>query len=546
MFLFGVLQFSSKCRIGTSSKKEGLMFKPLSFSQLTSYPFPLVVSYKIKNGSDRRVADVWAKVKTSVTEKDGSRLAELIEIFGDVGDPIIEARILRYHFEILPCRYPPVLVRLEREHLIDATITDNSAASYSSMTRSYVTAVTVDGEYTRDRDDAMSLVVLHRGDTVETARLGIHIVDVAALLCEMYKDDPTALEIAMEWAQKRGATAYWREDCGDGSGHAQTSSPVFPNRLCHDVFSLQADGRVRPCISLYYEIARNIGDGDGGESNEDRTWHILDNVSPMTVLDDYIRIDLNTTYSSFEKERPYMVRVLRELLSRDKNVNVEVNGGENCNEGLVEWAMLRYNLHFARMFQNRECALLRVQKSSEEPASYAMGSAKYVGHASMPSHAVYGHFTSPIRRFADLYNQMCLFPSRQRTPDGAYFARLRFASSPLTSLQVDGLNSRMDALRQYHAREAVMRLAYRCMSAPLMVDAVAIPSEDGRALMLTFPSDEVVPKRLRVPFHDSYFAEDVCAIYREGINAFSRRRRVTLHGVIPRHRAELRIRIVDN
>jgi len=231
----------------------------------------------------------------------------------------------------------------------------------------------------------------------------------------------------IKWAKKRASSAYWQ----DGN------KGMFPSKM-QESLSLD-EGKVRPCLSLYLHYLEVEG-----------VWkHVA-----TTESWDNIYIERNLTYEEFSNE----------LLT--------VISGETDATNIIAWCMIQYNLHFAK----NNLVLRRVQKSEETSAVYAWDGT----HATM-GHVQYGHFTSPMRRFADLYNQLVL------------------KGLNVEKLDVEELNARMHEVQQFHRREVIVSLAYRFKERPEVIDAkIVIDEEDGKHMMLYYKGQRI---RIR---NDSY------------------------------------------
>jgi hypothetical protein len=148
---------------------------------------------------------------------------------------------------------------------------------------------------------------------------------------------------------------------------------------------------------------------------------------------------------------------------------------------IIAWCMVQYNLYITLNYPN---VLLRVQETVNEPASYS-----YHGtHASF-DHQMYCHATSPIRRFSDMYNQFII------------------QGRITTQIDINLLNERMKQVQQFHYKETVMRLAYQCKHTSMIVEGKVICNEHGTSIQLILNENK---KRVWIPFHDSYYVEEIC------------------------------------
>ena len=163
--------------------------------------------------------------------------------------------------------------------------------------------------------------------------------------------------------------------------------------------------------------------------------------------------------------------------------------------------------------------ILRAQKEPATAASYVSATGDDVGHASLELD-FYAHSSSPIRRFADLINQRAIF------------------DEPLPSNWGDSalaqLNERNTELSRYHASVDAMELAYSCRNAPRVYDGRIETDDEGLCLLV-----HTEKRRVRIPLHDSYFAEPIVDAVKNASEV-----KVELFGVLIASRTRLRARLV--
>lgn len=297
-------------------------------------------------------------------------------------------------------------------------------------------------------------------ETEEGFRVGVHITDLTRRL-------PLAW---LEWTKSRVSSAYWETG----------TKPMLPPLLAHGELSLNA-GKSYPCISAFFYY--------------DKKYQYIRMEWDTTSS---VYIDSNKTYDQLETY-PYV------------DVLHHISGTSDPTE-VIAWLMIKYNLEAAAFYPN---VLLRVQEEEDTVATYS-----YDGtHASMNG-KVYGHFTSPIRRYADFYNQ-CVIQG--------------FFTYHLDETSLNKVNQRMEQLRQFHYRETIMSLAYRCKTNPMIVEAMITKSEDGRSIQLV---SKELEKKVWIPLHDTYYEEEICGQLTES------QQFVELFGLHKGGRATLRIRII--
>lgn len=265
----------------------------------------------------------------------------------------------------------------------------------------------------------------------------------------------------VSWALKIGSSAYWENG----------TKPIFPPALCHDILSLTKD-KIYPCLSLFLTYDKNY------------------ELVKKEFRETDVFISDNLTYEQFSDP----------VLS--------IISGKTESTEIVEWCMIQYNLYVAA---NLSDVLLRVQDENE-PARYDYTGTHFV------MDRLYAHATSPIRRFADFYNQ-CIYHNRDVI---------------LKDRQLIELNKRMDQVRTFHQKEIVMRLAYE-FKIPKIVQALVETIEDGRSICLQMDG-----KRIWIPLSDTYYEEKISHKLKEG-EIYE----VECFGIHKNGKATMRIRLIE-
>jgi ribonuclease R len=253
---------------------------------------------------------------------------------------------------------------------------------------------TIDGDDTKDMDDA---VCLHKTETGYI--LGVHIADVAA-----YVTPGSALEAV---AMARGTSIYM----------PHRTVPMLPSVLSDDLCSLNP-GEDRNAISVFVEL-----DADG-------------NVRRRAIAKSLIRSRVKGVYSEVNAilngradrrlKAKYagltdMLLDMRELAEKLRK-NREKNGAnvsadtkskftvrdqkivriveeKGASDAIVEEFMVLANRLVAEYFQEKKLPI--VYRAQVEKGRLAKYMAAECGHAELALDR-YAHFTSPIRRLADL------------------------------------------------------------------------------------------------------------------------------------------------
>lgn len=302
---------------------------------------------------------------------------------------------------------------------------------------------------------------LDRDDALSIVRdgdeitFGIHITDLARRLSPEW----------LAWARSRGSSAYWE----DGT------KPIFPPTLAHETLSL-TKGHTYPCLSLQYTY-----------KNSELTCATF-GPCDVEIID-------NLTYDSFASHPD--CETFESLTEKKEPTEI------------VEWCMIQYNLYLA---VNLPDVLLRVQDENE-PARY-----DYFGTHETMGGKPYTHATSPIRRFADFYNQ-CMYHN---------------CAEILSREEIDDLNKRMTEIRSFHQRETVMSLAYEFKEKPSIMEAFIEVNDSGQNICLRIKNN-----RVWIPLSDSYYDEPICRELKEG-----QIHQIECFGIHKNGKASLRLRLV--
>jgi len=368
--------------------------------------------------------DCWVKVSDE---------HQLMEIYGPIGNPDVESRALKYHFGILPCKYP--------DYVSPPVGTEPPT----------VHAFSVDNCGTKDIDDAISVECV----APEHYTVGVHIANVTEVGSTLY-----------EWAKTRGASVYFDT----------TNIGMLSPGLAEDRFSL-IQNKPRPCLTVWLEWKSGV---------------LIDSRHEKTTI-----MNTNaTTYGKFKDLLPREFGILRDL------------AGTEVPEDIVQWTMLEYNKYMAEVLAALGHGLLRTKNQNESKAKYSFATEGGI-HADMG--LSYTHMTSPIRRFPDMYNQMCVCDLIDRV-----------GHESLDHEALDTLNRTMDNVAHFQYQHTVLTLATQFMNSPQRVKV-------GERL-----SDFVyvyLPRRVKIPTHESYYDTGGLPDGTE----------VTLYGITKNGRSVLRI-----
>ena len=180
---------------------------------------------------------------------------------------------------------------------------------------------------------------------------------------------------------------------------------MLPPALATAAASLKADGVARPALA----------------------WSFIYNLKKETIVKNHEFALYNVTnahsysYDSVTADAPPHVTTILQALTRT------LKGNDADTHSWVEVAMIAYNRALANFLYEQGVGVIRRHRPADEQratdyarlggpalAFYAYKAAAYVSTAAQDTaHAglglkLYTHGTSPLRRYADLYNQQCL------------------------------------------------------------------------------------------------------------------------------------------
>lgn len=357
--IVGILHLQSKIRYGMTSKGKPIyLFEPINKA------YPLMITGCSEKGA---TTNMIAVVMFEAWEK-GSKFprASLQSILGPCGDLDIETKmlLLRYSPWPLPKRAdisPQYIEQLERRPLIEG-FTFN-----------------IDPPGCEDVDDVITIHKISENKWQFT----ISITDVATAI-----EEGTPLDL---YAKKVGQTLY-----------PENKEPkhMLPPSISTKELSL-LKGFYRNTISLSIIWSSDIG-------IESSKW----SCSKITV-------DKAYTYKEAQDETREEFQVLKQI------VNILAKKKRETSEEWVETLMVYYNTEAGKLLKSAGIGILRhhsepdIEKLSMLSAidssleKMAFSAASYVSSDIQGRHwgldtDDYAHASSPLRRYADLYNQRCL------------------------------------------------------------------------------------------------------------------------------------------
>lgn len=243
------------------------------------------------------------KVLAKVLKEYGNHkyLAEVIKIIGHINDPMTDILSIAYKHGI----YEEFGDEVEAELVgIPNEVSEKELAGRRDLTDQVI--FTIDGDDTKDIDDAISIKVLDNGNY----ELGVHIADVSN-----YVKENTALGDA---AYSRGTSSYL----------ADTVIPMLPHKLSNGICSLN-EGVIRLTMSCVMEI-----DHKGKFVNYDIFPSYIKSSKRMTykkVNDIIMRDIVDPEYAPFVDDLKAM-NELHMILRKEKNsrgyINFEIDEGK--------------------------------------------------------------------------------------------------------------------------------------------------------------------------------------------------------------------------
>ncbi len=170
------------------------------------------------------------KVQARIVRWKGEKPeAEIVKILGTAGDHEVEMHAIVLEFG-LPTEFPAEV--LAEAEAIPAAITPEEIARRADFRR--ILTFTIDPEDAKDFDDALSFQILPTGNFV----VGVHIADVS-----YYVKEGSALDAE---AYERATSVYL----------VDRTLPMLPERLSNDLCSLRPN-EDRLCFSAVFELDKN-------------------------------------------------------------------------------------------------------------------------------------------------------------------------------------------------------------------------------------------------------------------------------------------------
>lgn len=381
--IFGIIDYTNKTQYGKKDNKFITRFRPLSFS--TSSTLLIKTNSRLHHN-----------VYAFADQESGADMLKCVSVCGNVGADQLDIMSPFYATDTVPKRWKSPI-----------EITSNSGAI--DMTAKAV--FSIDGDSTLDVDDAV-----HYEYADDFHWIGIHIADVSSSLHSM---DESTRRTFLEQMASNASSIY-----PDGVNKIDMISKDVGENQCSLV-----EGSTRNVVSIVFQF-----DESYTLLNSKLIHARIINRRKMTYKQ-VDRIFTNKKLEDLPENRDlYMIRLIMDKQHTHATSGQEYGDtpDECISRALVAKLMILYNTHIAKyLYESNPLSILRVHYQSEEdtnadsihpdvlPIIQRMKSYKgyyRVAGDCAPVDAVhsslgltyYTHATSPIRRFVDLWNQICL------------------------------------------------------------------------------------------------------------------------------------------
>ena len=373
MFYIGHVVLNTNVTFG--NHKDKVLYKFINHKKDEN---KYVIKYKNKDKRNRNNVYVVAVQNNEETHNSDTIMLTLERVIGYVGSKEGEYNLLLYKYNMINFKK---LENEPKEHF--ENILKKELQSRSNTKSIF----TIDDIKTLDYDDGFSVTM-----SEEKIIIGVHIADVSVFLKDSIKTNNSAKE--------RWTSVYPNQ---------HDTINMLPKYLSEDLCSLKENTK-KLTASVYFTY-----------ENDNET---------VVLKRDSVIITKNYTYEEAKKQ----IRKSKELFVLDK---IACSNGNTYK--MVEYWMIKTNQYIAEKLKDHNM-ILRVQENKNETISHnsmisdtditlyniiSRNSANYVYLSSKEdyNHEIhrhsslnkdyYTHFTSPIRRYADIMVHKILFESWQ-------------------------------------------------------------------------------------------------------------------------------------
>lgn len=381
--IFGIIDYTNKTQYGKKDNKFITRFRPLSFSSERT----LLIKTSVR---------LHHNVYAFAEQESGADMLKCVSVCGNVGVDQLDIMSPFYSTDTVPKRWKSPIEITSNSGTIDMT----AKAVFS-----------IDGDSTLDVDDAV-----HYEYTDGFHWIGVHIADVSSTLDSI---DESTRRTFLEQMVANTSSIY-----PDGVNKIDMISRDVGENQCSLV-----EGATRNVVSIVFQFDESYG-LVGSKLIHAR----IINRRKMTYKG-VDRIFTNKKLEDLPENRDiYMVRLIMDKQRTHATSGQEYGDiPEECiSRAMVAKLMILYNTHIAKyLYAANPLSIIRVHYRSEEDADTSslhpdvlpiiQRMKSYKGYYRVagdcaPADAVhsslgltyYTHATSPIRRFVDLWNQICL------------------------------------------------------------------------------------------------------------------------------------------
>jgi len=447
--IFGIIDYTNKTQYGKKDNKFITLFRPLSFS--TEHPLLIKTNSRLNH-------NVYA-----FAEQDSSADSlKCVSICGNVGVEQLDILSPFYSTDTVPKRWKTPIPTIINMGSVDMT----SKAVFS-----------IDGDSTLDVDDA-----IHYEYADGFHWVGVHIADVSSVLYSM--DDTTRLTFLEQMATNTSSIYP------EGVNKIDMISRDVGENQCSLV-----EGADRNVVSIIFQFDESYGLLGSKLINAQ-----IINRRKMT----YKRVDrifTNKRLEDLPENRDlYMVRLIMDKQATHTTSGQEYGDipDECISRAMIAKLMILYNTHIAKyLYEANPLSIMRVHYRLEEdetdeeqlvpldvlPIVQRMKSYKgyyRVAGDCAPAEVVhsslgltyYTHATSPIRRFVDLWNQICL---KNTIPVADFNIRDHIHSINWKNVLIKRAYEQMNLVSIFHSQKNYqLDLSYECVIIGIDDDSIKI------------------------------------------------------------------------
>jgi hypothetical protein len=385
--IFGIIDYTNKVQYGKKDNKFITLFRPLSFS--TEHPLLIKTNSRLHHN-----------VYAFAEQESGADMLKCVSVCGNVGVEQLDILSPFYSTDTVPKRWKTPIPTIINTSSVDMT----AKAVFS-----------IDGDSTLDVDDA-----IHYEYADGFHWVSVHIADVSSVL---YSMDETTRRTFLEQMATNTSSIY-----PEGVNKIDMISREVGENQCSLV-----EGATRNVVSIIFQFDESYRLVGSKLINAQ-----IINRRKMTYKS-VDRIFTNKRLEDLPENRDlYMVRLIMDKQMTHTTSCQEYGDipDECISRAMVAKLMILYNTHIAKyLYEANPLSIMRVHYRLEEDANVDNDAdslppdilpiiqrmKSYKGYYRVsgdcaPADAVhsslgltyYTHATSPIRRFVDLWNQICL------------------------------------------------------------------------------------------------------------------------------------------